>query len=247
MQLLIVSDIHGNLAAFRAVLEATEGQRDRVICLGDLVGYGPDPNECVELAREVCDLILGGNHDLGVSGRIGRDRFSPHAATALEWTGRVIKDANRRFLETLAVRAEFTDGESAILLSHGGPEDPVWSYILTREDAAYSFRMNEFSRCFFGHTHVPSVCIARTGRSDACSAAYGKRGKLIRTNRPDRRFLLNPGRVGFPRYSPEDQNRDPWRAVARYALYDTTSGFWHFLGAEYDGQDTADRMAAAGL
>ncbi|GHU81824.1 metallophosphoesterase [Spirochaetia bacterium] len=250
MKILVVSDIHGNAAAFKAVLEKTRGDRERILCLGDLVGYGPDPNECVELAGEVCDRILGGNHDLGASGQIPTDTFSPHALKALKWTQKTLSPRNTAVLARLPPLAE----DSGLLLSHGSPENPVWDYIFSEADALRAFSLSSFSRCFFGHTHVPSVFIlddtgeAQNRSPRECSILYGERGLTVETGREGRRILLNPGSVGFPRDAADAPSWDRLEhAVARYALFDTESGLWCFQGVEYDMGDTAKRMKKFGL
>jgi diadenosine tetraphosphatase ApaH/serine/threonine PP2A family protein phosphatase len=207
----------------------------------------------VELARDVCDLILGGNHDLGASERISTDTFSPHALKALKWTKKALSPENTALLARLPSLAE----DSGLLLSHGSPENPLWDYIFSEADALHSFSLLSFSRCFFGHTHIPSAFILDGGDAQnrtsgeglrKCSVLYGERGLPIKTSPEGRRVLLNPGSVGFPR---DAADAPSWGrlecAVARYALFDTHSGLWRFQGVEYDMGDTAKRMQQLGL
>ncbi|MFP3091301.1 metallophosphatase family protein [Treponema sp. TIM-1] len=258
MRILIISDIHANLAAFTAVLNRTGEDRDLILCLGDLVGYGPDPNECVELAAEVSAHILGGNHDLAVAKVIDARTFAAHAKRSLRWTGSVLSAANQAYLSRLQPRLEYREvspGDTLpepILLSHGGPEDPIWSYLLSEFDADIAFRGAVFSRCFFGHTHLPSVFIQQTNKADRdilpCTGRYAPPDTVVETGRRDARFLLNPGSVGFPRNADEAPAWDRrFHAVARYALFDTQSGLWQFKGIEYDMGDTMERMVKFGL
>ncbi|MDR2758931.1 MAG: metallophosphatase family protein [Spirochaetaceae bacterium] len=259
MRILVISDIHANLAAFTAVLRRTREERDLILCLGDMVGYGPDPNECVELAAEVSALILGGNHDLAVGKVITAKDFAPHAKKSLRWTGLVLSAANKAYLSRLQPRLEYPssgdtppDVPEPLLLSHGGPEDPIWSYILSEIDAEAAFRQVDFSRCFFGHTHLPSVFVLNTGGTDRgpahCTGRYGPPDTVVETGRQDARFLLNPGSVGFPRNEDEAPSWDRrFHAVARYALFDLESGLWQFKGIEYDMGDTLERMVKFGL
>ncbi|MDR2069317.1 MAG: metallophosphatase family protein [Spirochaetaceae bacterium] len=256
MRILVISDVHANLAAFTAVLNRTREDRDLILCLGDLVGYGPDPNECVELAAEVSALILGGNHDLAAGKVINAKSFSFHAKKSLRWTLSVLTAANKAYLSRLQPRLEYRgvspgdrDTPEPLLLSHGGPEDPVWSYILSEIDAEIAFRQAAFSRCFFGHTHLPSVFMQHTGEAKGpCTGRYGPPEAMVETDRRGTRFLLNPGSVGFPRNADEAPSWDRrFHAVARYALFDLKSGLWQFKGVEYDMGDTMERMVKFGL
>ena len=241
MRALIVSDVHANLAAFEAVLNASRTERDRVLCLGDLVGYGPDPDECVRLALDTCDLILAGNHDLAASGRMDASAFSSHARKAMDWTRSRLSAATIAAIETFPTTAE----AYGLFLSHGSPAAPVWGYILSAEDAAEAFDARSFGVCLFGHTHVPSAFILEAPGS--VDIAYGAPDAQIRTG-AGRRFLLNPGSVGFPRDAADaHSSEDERRAAARYALYDDETGTWTFRRAEYDMRATAKRMRKAGL
>ncbi|MDR2101591.1 MAG: metallophosphatase family protein [Treponema sp.] len=257
MRILVISDIHANLAAFTAVLNREREDRDLILCLGDLVGYGPDPNECVELAAEVSALILGGNHDLAAGEVIDAGTFAPHAKKSLQWTKSVLSAANKAYLSRLQPRLEYRGAPEAplpepILLSHGGPEDPIWSYIFSEVDAETAFQGAVFSRCFFGHTHLSSVFTQHTrgaGRGLLpCTGRYGPRGTAVKTGRRGARFLLNPGSVGFPRNREEAPSWDRrFHAVARYALFEAESGLWQFKGVEYDMGETMERMVKFGL
>jgi predicted phosphodiesterase len=247
MRVLVISDIHANLAAFRAVLKETRHEREGILCLGDVVGYGPDPNECVELAAELCTVLLGGNHDLGAAGAVRIDDFSRHARRALEWTQSVLRPANKAYLAGLSPKAPW----EGIVLSHGGPEDPIWSYILSEGDAEASFASTGFSACFFGHTHLPSVFLEYQKpdplSGSPYSAAYGSPDLAVEVD-PGLRILLNPGSAGFPRDAMDSHSSDNLRsAAARYALYDTATGIWQFKRTEYDMQNTAKRMQKLGL
>jgi diadenosine tetraphosphatase ApaH/serine/threonine PP2A family protein phosphatase len=243
------------LAAFDAVLRCTRNERDRILCLGDLVGYGPDPNECIERAAELCTVVLGGNHDLAAAGLLEASLFSHHARKALEWTGAELLPANRTYLSRLPPKVLYED----ILLSHGGPEDPVWSYIFSESDAALSFSASDFSNCFFGHTHIPSVFLefrtpssGKRGRAGpervSYNVAYGSPELTVEIEKKDLRMLLNPGSVGFPRDAEDAHSSDNLRhAAARYALFNTATGIWQFKRTEYDMRKTAKRMQNLGL
>ncbi|MDR3343431.1 MAG: metallophosphatase family protein [Treponema sp.] len=250
MRLLVISDIHANLAAFNAVLKHSAREWDRILCLGDVVGYGPDPNECTELAAELCTVMLGGNHDLAAAGIMGIEAFSPHARNAIIWTQSTLYARNSTFLSQCTPQAEYGD----MLLSHGGPEDPIWSYIFSESDAEAAFAGADFTRCLFGHTHIPSAFMApvgaipQSGAGFACSVQYGNPDRIIETKTEGLRLLLNPGSVGFPRNSGEFHRLENLsHASAQYALFDTDTGRWRFKRTEYDMRDTAERMARLGL
>jgi predicted phosphodiesterase len=241
MRILVISDIHGNLAALEAVLKATRDERDQVFCLGDLVGYGPDPGPCIRYIAESCAVVLGGNHDLAASGRIDLSEFADHARRAMEWTRDQLSREEKEYLSGLPVREQSAD----ILLSHGSPDNPVWGYILSRWAAIDTFRACDFTRCFFGHSHMASYFIERQDAKKAHSyeAAYGKPDLSIGTVGPAIRVLLNPGSVGFPRDDAATRRSSSLqRTAARYALFDTESGIWQFKRLEYDMRDTAKRM-----
>jgi predicted phosphodiesterase len=246
MRALIVSDIHANLAAFEATLRETRAERDLVVCLGDLVGYGPDPRECVALAAEHCELVLGGNHDLAASGVIDLSEFAAHARHALEWTRLQLTPEDSAYLAKLPL----TTKRWELLFSHGSPEDPLWGYVFSESDAEAAFARNDFTCCFFGHTHLASFFIkigdgwGKTG----FEADYGYPNQVIRTQREQVRFLLNPGSVGFPRDQVDAHYRfDYRRAIARYAMFDTDTGLWQFKRLEYDMRETVQRMRQLGL
>jgi predicted phosphodiesterase len=248
MRVLVVSDIHANLAAFDAVLRETREDRDTVLCLGDLVGYGPDPRECIARAAEVCAVVLGGNHDLAAAGVTDLSSFADHARIALEWTGPQLSLEDTAYLAKLPLKAEY----EGILLSHGSPENPVWGYVFSRIDAEIAFSQSDFTCCFFGHTHLPSFFIEAKG-GVSYELGYGEPDAVIETSQENKgrdgaRFLLNPGSIGFPRDQADAHRILRYhRAAARYALFDTESGRWQFKRLEYDMRKTAKRMKQLGL
>jgi diadenosine tetraphosphatase ApaH/serine/threonine PP2A family protein phosphatase len=246
MRALVVSDIHANLAAFEATLQKTRADRDVVVCLGDLVGYGPDPRECIALAAKHCAVTLGGNHDHAAAGVTGLSFFAENARRALEWTRSQLEPEDAAYLAALPLKAEF----QGRLLCHGSPEDPLWGYIFSEADAEISFALEGFACCFFGHTHLPSFFV-QTGEDSGkavLKAGYGHGDQRIETKGEHARFLLNPGSVGFPRDQAEGHHRSDYRrAIARHALFDTETGLWQFKRLEYDMRETAERMRRLGL
>ncbi len=161
---------------------------DEVWCLGDLVGYGPQPNRCCELVAERADVCLIGNHDLGVLGRIDLEDFSPDAAASARWTADVLEDEPRRYLESLSPEAALERAE----LFHASPRDPVWEYVLAPEVAFLSLEATEKPLVLVGHSHVA----LRFGAEELL-LALGEEGSEVDLS--SQRWLLNPGSVGQPR------------------------------------------------
>ena len=153
MKTLLVSDIHANLTALEAVIAAA-GSFDATWCLGDLVGYGPDPNECVERVAALPNLLcVLGNHDAATLRRIEIDAFNPEARTALLWTQQRLTEANAAFLRE---RPEMITVDQ-ITLVHGSPRQPVWEYLLDTRTATANFEFFDTLYCFVGHTHLPVI------------------------------------------------------------------------------------------
>ncbi len=151
MRVAIVSDIHANRQALEAVLEQIRAAEcDATWCLGDVVGYGADPDACVQLVREHADICLAGNHDLGVIGALSVEDFSEVARRAAEWTAGVITDETRGFLESLSP----VDENQVVSLYHASPRDPVWEYVLSPLQAELAFEVQPQRISVVGHTHV---------------------------------------------------------------------------------------------
>jgi len=226
----LLSDIHGNLPAFRAVLEdVAHTEAAAVWCLGDLVGYGAQPNECVQLASEACGLCLAGNHDLGVLNRIDIADFSPPAAAAALWTRDQSSADTLEFLSRLEPAKE---GE-AIGLYHASPRDPVWEYVLSTSQANEC--MDEMSERVgaIGHSHV-ALRFTRTDRS--VSGAGVPAGTTLDIS--EGKWLLNPGSVGQPR------DGDP---RAAWILLDTEDWTAEWRRTEYPVAAAAKAISQAGL
>jgi diadenosine tetraphosphatase ApaH/serine/threonine PP2A family protein phosphatase len=231
MRILIISDIHANLTAFESVLEDARGDWDYVWCLGDVVGYGPDPNECVTLLRTMPHLCLAGNHDWAALNRLDIRTFNPDARKAVEWTRHTLTPDNTAWLEALPTT--FVIGEYT--LAHGSPREPVWEYILEPLIAALNFPHFETPYCLVGHTHQPIIYELQNDRGDteAIPPAYRAARQLN-----GRRQIINPGSVGQPRDS------DP---RASYALLDTDEHIWRFRRIPYAYEVTQSHMRKAGL
>lgn len=230
MQILILSDIHANITAFEAVL-ADAGKFDAVWCLGDLVGYGPDPNECIFRIQELPGLVcLLGNHDAAALGQIDVDTFNIEARQALMWTQQVLNENSKSFLQHLPERQVI----DLVTLVHGSPRQPVWEYLLDTRTATLNFNYFDTPYCFVGHTHLPVLYhLPDTSR---VAKLIVPESTMEFTMAP--RAILNPGSVGQPR------DRD---AQASYALYDTSQNKWQYKRIAYDIPAVQERMASAGL
>jgi predicted phosphodiesterase len=230
MRVLIISDIHANYAALEAVLADAAGKYETVWCLGDLVGYGPDPNECVERVRSLGRLTcLVGNHDKAVLGELDVNAFNLDARIAILWTRDTLTPENLAYLQLLwpiAEAGEFT-------LAHASPRQPIWEYVLNRAIARENFAFFDTPYCLVGHTHVP-VIFEETGPSGECSEAPPNYAQTLTLN--NHRLILNPGSVGQPR----DSN-----PAAAYALLNTKTRAWDYRRVSYDVTATQRRMRAA--
>jgi predicted phosphodiesterase len=202
MRIGIISDVHGNYVALRAVLEHM-GSVDALWCLGDLVGYGPQPEECVQAISSVPHLCIAGNHDWGMLGRLDRDDFNSEAREVLEWTRDVISPRCLEYIEALPVRLQAP--EVNISFVHGSPRDPMWEYLLDLFDAAECFPLFSSRYLFVGHTHVPLIFRELGG---TVKASIIESREVIKLNvtpgeaaeSPDEvRMIINPGSVGQPR------------------------------------------------
>ncbi len=232
MRVLIISDIHANQVALETVLAQAAGGYEAVWCLGDLVGYGPNPNECVDLVRGLPGLVcLVGNHDKAVLGEIDLNVFNGDARSAIVWSQSVITPGTLDYLRALPAREQQGD----YTLAHGSPRQPVWEYILDRFIAQDNMAVFTTPFCLVGHTHMP-VLYRQTGPHGEVQeeAPNYKSARSLRGER----VIINPGSVGQPR----DNNPD-----AAYAVLDTASDLWEFRRVPYDLFATQSRMRAAHL
>jgi diadenosine tetraphosphatase ApaH/serine/threonine PP2A family protein phosphatase len=230
MRVAVISDIHGNAHALDAVLaEVDAAGPDALWCLGDVVGYGPRPNECVAAVRERAAISLVGNHDLAVLGRLDIDDFTLDAALAAHWTASVLEEALRTWLASLEPKAD-ADGAQ---LFHASARDPVWEYVLNQEVAAASLRATTAPLVLVGHSHVP-LALSGDGRRIAGGLVRGGTDRELGSGR----WLLNPGSVGQPLDG-------DWRAA--WLLVDTGSGVASFRRVEYDVERTKAEIRAARL
>jgi predicted phosphodiesterase len=232
MRIAVLSDIHANLAALEAV-RADITEVDQVWVLGDIVGYGPQPNEVIAMLQEMGARSVLGNHDGAAIGGVDPAYFNPDARAAIEWTATVVDDNSRSYLATLPeVRR---DGELTAV--HGSPRDPIWEYITSRGIAAANVGHFDTRLCLFGHTHLPVVFSFADGDVELVPGLPGEAVSL-----DGARALLNPGSVGQPRDGLPD---------AAYAVLDTDDGpeadVITFHRVRYDIDRTQRLMRAEGL
>ena len=193
MRILIVSDIHSNLSALDAVL-IHAGAFDKVWCLGDVVGYGPQPNITIERLRSLDLVCIGGNHDWAVLDRLDLEEFNPEARKAVLWTRQQLDLVNMDWLQTLTERVPTQ--QEKFTLTHGSPRYPIWEYILTPPIARANFEYFDTPVCFFGHTHVP--ILYRLNEKEGRAIAEELPEELAVKLGPEK-MLINPGSVGQPR------------------------------------------------
>jgi len=230
MRVAVVSDIHSNLHALEAVLAAIEAEApDELWCLGDLVGYGPRPNECCAAIAERADICLAGNHDLAVRGTIDLAEFGGEAAVAAGWTRDVLEPQAQELLE----RLEPEGAAHGVALYHGSARDPIWEYVLSDEAALATLELAGSQLVLVGHSHV-ALRVVQSG--DELDGGVAPAGTEVEVG--DVRALLNPGSVGQPR------DGDP---RAAYLFLDLDARRASFRRVEYDVERTQREMRDAGL
>jgi len=230
MRVLVLADIHANLEALNAVL-ADAGQFDTIWSLGDIVGYGPEPNESIARLNEYEHLAIAGNHDWGVLGKIDVAEFNTDARISNLWTREQLTPASRTYLEQLAetrVEGDFT-------LAHGSPREPIWEYLISAQDAWLSFACYETAICLVGHTHWPVIFQAAADGGE-CARFWAPERTPIPLD--ESRYIINPGAVGQPR------DRDP---RASYILFETEEMIFEYRRVSYAIAETQRKMRAAGL
>ncbi len=232
MHYAIIADIHANLAAFKAVLDHIErrGGVDEVWCLGDIVGYGPDPCECIELLRQHNHVCVVGNHDWAAIDKLATSAFNPDAAIACRWTAQQLSPDDIKYLESLPEVIQKED----FTLVHGSPRQPIWEYLISVSSAKENFAYFQSQFCLVGHSHVP--LIFRFNETGACS--FSQFVPNIRLVLGKSRLIINPGGVGQPR------DGDP---RASYAIYDSETGMVRLYRVPYDIGVTQTRMVKHNL
>lgn len=221
MRLAIISDIHANLEALEQVLADIEAaEADRLVCLGDIVGYGADPSACLDLVRERADICVLGNHDAAVFSLTERAFFNPNARLAVDWTAAQLSADDIAYLKGLPYRVSSDN----FLFVHSAPRAPEqWDYVFSGMEARMYGRHFHERICFIGHSHVPGLYPIDAG---------------VRGYSHDRRFLINVGSVGQPRDG-------DWRSS--YGLLDTVAGSYENRRIEYDVDSAARKIISRGL
>jgi predicted phosphodiesterase len=232
MRYAIIADIHANLAAFTAVLDdiRQRGGMDEVWCLGDVVGYGPDPHQCIELLQQYNHVCVSGNHDWAAIGKMDTSDFNPDAAAACHWTAQQLSPDDIEYLTSRPLVIQ----KDNFTLVHGSPREPIWEYLLSATSAKENFAYFQSQFCLVGHSHLP--LIFEYDEAGACSLNEFPADTTLTLAK--NRLIINPGGVGQPR----DGN-----PRASYAIYDSeTRAITHYR-VPYDIGATQTRMAEHGL
>ena len=227
MRIAIISDIHANLEALEAALADIKTQSvDKIICLGDIVGYGANPNECIDIINQFCPNTLLGNHDAAALGMLSTDNFNIHAKIAIEWTTEQLSDTSKLFLSALPLREEKFD----CTFVHATPYEPnMWYYITSLEEAAFNFQFYNSPVCFVGHTHIPIIIVLNPQNE-----VYIHQDTKINTKEiAGSRYLINVGSVGQPR------DRNPKLC---YGIFDVESGEFCYRRVEYNFAKTQAKL-----
>jgi len=232
MRYALLSDIHANLEAFKAVLADIQhrGGVDEYWCLGDIVGYGPDPAGCIRLLMQQPHICVAGNHDLAAISRVDVARFNPDAAVASRWTAQQLNPEDIEYLDILPKIIE----RDNFTLVHGSPREPLWEYIISKGSAEENFNHFKTKYCLVGHSHKP--LIFRQNKDGGCSfiPLTTAIGQVLGGSR----MIVNPGSIGQPR------DGDP---RASYAIYDDESSVVRLYRVAYDINATQQKMVKANL
>ncbi len=230
MRIAIISDVHANLEALTAVMQDIEKSNiERVFFLGDAVGYGADPNKCIRLICDLCEIKLLGNHDYVAMGLENADHFNLMAKESIMWTQNSLKRKAIERLSDFEMEATFLD----YYMTHASPDNPTdWNYLFTEPDAARSFEAFSQTICFIGHSHIPGVFVMRPDKEIGFQPADSFQAS------PDHRYIINVGSVGQPR----DGNKD-----ACYLIVDTDDSRFEFRRVPYDLSIAQKKMRKAQL
>ncbi|MBN1298029.1 metallophosphoesterase family protein [bacterium] len=230
MRYFIFSDIHGNLEALESVFEVLSREKDCIpVCLGDIVGYGPNPRECIRAIRDRNILSLVGNHDHAAIEEIDISYFNPYAKEAVLWTRSILTESDFTYLRSLPVIRKL----GGMTLVHATPCNPeAWNYMFTLFDAQSNFKCFDTQLCFVGHSHHP-IIIVQNPNGECWVHPHTTTGITS-----DQRMIINVGSVGQPR----DGNPD-----AAYAIYDDEQGTVEIFRVKYEIRKTQEKMKRHGL
>jgi predicted phosphodiesterase len=231
---LILSDLHANLEALNSVIEDAAGGWDRVVCCGDLVGYGADPNAVVEWVRANCPTVVRGNHDRASTGMDDLEWFNPVARAAALWTLQALSEENAEYIRNLPKGPLMLDGFQVV---HGSPFDED-EYVIAANEASNAFGYLESRLAFFGHTHVQGGFIWNRSRVETILRPAAESGSEDLEIDPECAYLVNPGSVGQPR------DGDP---RAGYVLYDAETHRVSYCRVRYDIQAAQKKIQDVGL
>jgi diadenosine tetraphosphatase ApaH/serine/threonine PP2A family protein phosphatase len=229
MRTVFLADTHSNLEALLSTVNSLKKNNiDKVIFLGDIVGYGADPNECIRLINEISDIVIAGNHDRACAGKETMENFNPWAKEAALWTRKVLTDQNRDYLLSLPLKEK----NSEAVYVHAAPTFPEsWQYITSTTKAELCFETFSQQFCFIGHSHVPAIFILNNNR-----AIYEESGTINISKRS--RYIINCGSIGQPR----DEN-----PLAAYGIYDSEKEIYQLVRVEYDIKKAQKKIIEAGL
>lgn len=230
MRIAIISDIHGNLEALTSIFEDIDSQNiNEVVCLGDVIGYGPNPNECIKIVRDRCPIVIQGNHDAAALDSELMNNFNSNAKAAMEWTKKILTEESYEFLQSLPLRIISEDKTYV----HATPFEPKrWYYITSLEEAAFNFQYFQTKFCFVGHTHIPVIIMI----------GLNNRIKVVQEQQfhygahKDSQFLINVGSSGQPR------DRNP---KVSYGILDSEQETFEFRRLDYDMESCQKKMIAA--
>lgn len=229
MKYIIISDVHANMQAFEAVISSFPEKKDhRIVHAGDIVGYGADPNACVDLLKSLeADSVIG-NHDAAAIGRTGLEKFNSHAVEAMHWTREELTMPACKYLATLP----YVHEEDNFKVVHGTLHDPEeFKYMLTGSDAMRTFQILDKKICFVGHSHIPGIFILRKDKVYEMS-----KSEIILEK--EAKYIVNVGSIGQPR---DNDNR------ACYCVYDQDNNRISFNRVEYNVTEASDRIIRSGL
>jgi predicted phosphodiesterase len=221
MKIAVISDIHGNLEALQTALQSIKEQSaDQIICLGDIVGYGANPSECVDLIRKNCIHIVKGNHDEAVTNENDMDKFNPYAVQSILWTRNQLNDDQLLFLKQLPKQITM---EGLRFVHASADQHSDWDYVFTFYQALQQFDFFEEPICFYGHTHIPAIFPENRHITDFL---------------PDKRYVINVGSIGQPR----DNN-----VQLSFGIFDTFAWVYENIRVDYDVEMAANKIRSAGL
>ena len=234
MRIGFLSDIHSNLEALQVAVEKLESEKvEKIVCIGDIVGYGADPDKCVEIIKQKADVIVAGNHDWACVGKTDITYFNKHGKAAILWTSSALTPQHRSFLAELSLL--YADRDWCAV--HSTPSDPVkWKYVLSAADAIEQFGHFSQKICFIGHLHVPGM-FTDNGEHFQIVVPHERESVEFRLIK-DRRHIINIGSVGQPR------DGDIRGSVA---IYDAKAETVKLIRYEYPVSVTQQKIISAGL